>query len=291
MDNKEIIIVRQLPVIEEQLRMVRDEIEKRVNVALSLVCNEETYKEVKKIRSELSKEYGELELRRKEVKAAILAPYEQFEKAYKECAGNLYSDADAKLKARIADVECSIKQRKSDELASYFEEYRISLLIPDGLVSLSDVGIKIALSDSKKALHEKVKAFLDRVSEDLALIDTQELKDEILVEYHSCLNAAKAITSVCERHKAIEEERRNREAAAEAKVAMDNAVSAVLAAAKEIEDEKETEAVSAPDVICNMDTTYVVKFRVEERGEEGINKLRALKKFLKDGGYNFEQLD
>jgi len=73
--NDNLIIVRQLPVIEDQLLQVKASIESRVGEALSLACTEDTYKAVKKARSELNKEYAELERRRKEVKASILAPY------------------------------------------------------------------------------------------------------------------------------------------------------------------------------------------------------------------------
>ena len=67
MEN-ELIVVKQLPIIEDQLRKIRKNVEQRVNVALSLVCTEDTYKEVKKERATLNKEYQELEARRLEVR-------------------------------------------------------------------------------------------------------------------------------------------------------------------------------------------------------------------------------
>ena len=67
--NNELIVVRQLPIIEEQLRTVRNTIQARVAAALDMECNEETYKEVKKTRSELNAQFRALEERRKAVKA------------------------------------------------------------------------------------------------------------------------------------------------------------------------------------------------------------------------------
>ena len=67
--NTELIVVTQLPVIEDQLQAVKATIEERVKTACSLVCTEETYKEIKKIRSDLNKEYLELEKRRRKSKA------------------------------------------------------------------------------------------------------------------------------------------------------------------------------------------------------------------------------
>lgn len=91
--NSDLIVVRQLPIIEDQLRQVKATVEARVGEALSLACTEETRQAVKEARSALNKEFGELEARRKEVKASIMAPYEAFEALYKECAADIYRDA------------------------------------------------------------------------------------------------------------------------------------------------------------------------------------------------------
>ena len=100
-----LIVVKQLPVIEDQLRQVKQGIDKRVKAALQLYCTEETRAEVKKVRDDLNKEYQELEEQRKRVRAAILEPYEQFEALYRECAGDAYRNADAVLKGKIDAVE------------------------------------------------------------------------------------------------------------------------------------------------------------------------------------------
>ena len=290
--NEQLIVVRQLPVIEDQLRIVQQSIENRVNEVLSMVCTEETYKDIKKMRSELNKEYAELEERRRAVKAEILAPYEKFEAVYKQCAGDIYADADEKLKKRIAEVENGLRGQKEEALRTYFEEYRESLSLPADLVSLSDAGIKVGLADSKKGLQAKAKAFLDRVSGDLALISTQERKDEILVEYRKSLDISKAVTAVDARHKAMEEERARREAAE-----LDRAAKAAAAAAvTEAIEEAAPVSVPAPIQIKSTDDeqddakVYSAAFRVTVRGSAGIDKLRALKQFLEDGGYTYEQL-
>ena len=70
----ELIKVVQLPVIEEQLRSMKETVDKRVGEALSLVCTEETVQTVKGVRAELNKEFQTLEEQRKEVKKAVLGP-------------------------------------------------------------------------------------------------------------------------------------------------------------------------------------------------------------------------
>ena len=71
--NDNLIVLRQLPVIEDQLLQVKASIESRVGQVLALACTEDTYKAVKRSRAELNKEYADLERRRKVVKTSILA--------------------------------------------------------------------------------------------------------------------------------------------------------------------------------------------------------------------------
>lgn len=281
--NNELIVVRQLPVIEEQLQQIKASIEARVSEALSLACTEDTYKAVKKARTELNKEYGELESRRKEVKATILAPYERFEALYKECAGDIYAQADAQLKARISEVEDGLRKQKQDEVAAYFDEYRKSLDL-DECFTLAQSGIKVTLSDSRKALKAKAKDFLDRVAGDLALIETQEYKEEILVEYKRTLNISQAVTAVSDRHQRMEAERQRREqtsavrtARAEAKAKVEEIVA---------EDAHIAPPVAAPADEPTEERVYSTAFRVTGT----MDQLKALKTFLTEGGYSYEQL-
>ena len=285
MENN-LIVVKQLPVIEDQLLAVKNSIEERVSTALSLVCTEETYKDIKKVRSDLNKEYAELEKRRKEIKGQILAPYEQFEGVYKECAGDMYAKADRELGAKIKEVEDGLKKQKADDLAAYFAEYRASLNIPEDFVTLDAAGIKIGLSDSRTSLHKQAAAFLDMINGDLEVIEKQEHPDEVLTEYKKNYNLSGAIITVDNRHKAIEAERIRREqmkaqqeaaqAAAQAvKQAVQEETPAAVAAPVKVE---QPAAVAAPVL---YQTTFTVTATIEE--------LKALKAFLIEGGYKYEQ--
>ena len=49
-----------------------------------MVCTDENYKEIKKIRSALNKELAEFESQRKAVKSEVMTPYEHCESVYKE---------------------------------------------------------------------------------------------------------------------------------------------------------------------------------------------------------------
>lgn len=292
MENN-LIVIKQLPVIEDQLQAVKKSIEERVELALSLVCTEETYKDIKKVRSELNKEYQELEKRRKEVKTQILKPYESFEGIYKECAGDLYARADNQLRQKINEVEDGLRKQKEEDLAKYFAEYRESLHIAEDFVSLDKAGIKVGLSDSKTALRKKAAEFLDHIASDLQVIETLESGAEVMAEYRKTYNLSGSMLIADERHKAIEAEKARREAALAAMEARKAEEAAAAAAIQEaIQQEAPPEAVSAPvqmpdpETAVSQEPIYSTTFKVTAN----LEKLRALKNFLTDGGYDYEQL-
>lgn len=288
--SNELIVVKQLPIIEDQLREVKAKIEARVALSLSLACTEETYKEVKKERAALSSEFAALEARRKEVKKAILAPYEQFEALYKECAGDIYADADRRLREKISTVENGIKQERRNELIAFFSEYRESKGIDPEIVKFEDTGIVVTMSASKKSLRATVSEYLDRIAGELALIETMEDKDEILVEYRTSRNLSRAVFIVKERHKAIEEASRKRASAQPRKMAQEIAAAQVLQIA-EADQHDTVNAVAVPSQtpVCEQSETekrYSVSFTVEGT----LPQLKSLKAFLSEGGYTWDTI-
>ena len=268
----ELIEVIQLPIIKQHLQDIKADIEDKVSKVLALECNESTVKAIKVLRADLNKDLAELEVRRKEVKSAVMSPYEQFEAIYKECVSSVFKEADAELKRRVGEVEDGMKAEKREEVTAYFEEYRKSKHID--FVDFEDTGINVTMSASLKSLKESAKAFLDRVADDLALIGTQENEEEIFVEYKRSLNVSQAITTVVERHKAIEQERQRQAEAEQAKIAEQQAVEKVEAVAAG------SAPLSAPKPAEGI---YKMTFTVTATRP----KLRELKKFLEDGGYQF----
>ena len=295
-----LIIVKQLPIIEDQLAAVKESIQKRVEDACSLVCTEENVKQIKGIRAELNKEYAELESRRKEVKAAVMAPYEKFEAVYKDCAGEIYVRADKQLKDKIAEVEDGLKVQKQEKLEQYFAEYRESVGIATDFICFEDTRIKVGLSDSLTSLKKKIKAGLDKIAEDLKAISAQEDADEVLAEYRRNFNLPQALSIVAERHEAIEKAKREREEAEKKRREQEEQEKKIAEAAhvsetpKKAEEEKTPapdEAFSAPVAkpIENEEKkseTYAVEFRVSGT----LQMLKKLKAFLIEGGYSYEQL-
>lgn len=279
--EESLIVVKQLPIIEEQLLVIKERFSAEVEDALSLVCTEETLQTVKKKRTEITRIFNYLESKRKEAKKVILAPYEAFEKVYKECVTEIYSPCDKQLAEKIREVEEGLKLQKRAEAETYFNEYAAQKGID--FLTFDSIGLNITMSVSKKSLKEQAKAFVDKVAEELALIDTQEHKEEILVEYKSSLNVAQAITVVTNRHKAIEDERKKAE---ELKVKKEDAEKT----ASTVNDV--LDSISAPTaepeektVIADEDKRYSVSFKVIGTMEQ----IKALKDFLVKGEYEYEQ--
>lgn len=205
MENK-LMVVQQLPVIQERLITIKEEFEKISSEALSLICNEDTYKIVKEKRAAITAMFNDLESDRKAIKKAILEPYEKLEEVYNQCVKDIYVETKEKLDAKISDVESDIKKQKLDDVIPYFSEYALANNID--FVTFEDAKIKVTMSASKKKLQEESKAFIDRIAADVALIRTQsdELISEMMVEYKETLDVNSAIQSVIERHKKIDAE-------------------------------------------------------------------------------------
>lgn len=281
--NNNSIVVRQLPIIEEQLQEIKAEVKNRVDQALNLVCTEETVKDVKAVRAALNKELAEWEDKRKEVKNAVMSPYETFEAVYKECISDAYKSADIELKKKIADIEDELKEQKKTKVKEYFEEYLQSKDID--FVTFEKANINVTLSASLKSLKEQGKTFIDHICDDLNLINTQTHSDEILYEYKQSLNVSTAITTVSNRYKALEEARKREEerkareqAAKEAQAKVEEAIN------KTAQDEKiVNEPIAAPKV---EETEKIFKTSFSVKGTR--TQLKALKEFLENGGYEYE---
>lgn len=271
---KDLIEVKQLPIIEQQLRNVSVEIEEKVEKATSLVCTEETVKIIKEVRADLNKDFKEFETQRKAVKEAVLKPYNEFESIYKECITDKFRNADIVLKNRIETVENELKAKKEQDVKKYFEEYKISNNID--FVDYKSANINVTKTASMKSLKEQVESFIDKIVDDLKLIDTQEHKAEILVEYKQTLNVSNAITTVMNRFKAVKEEKKKQE---------EQVVHIEMNEKHEISKRsyEELEAVMSKPVKQNL-KTYTITFKVTDNAV----RLKQLKDYLIREGYQYE---
>ena len=251
MDN--LMKITQKAIIEEQLKTISDEIQKRVDYAEKLVCTIDTIKDIKKQRTILRNQFNDLETQRKQVKAEFQAPYLRFEKVYKELISDKYKNADVQLKRKIDNVESELKLQKENNIREYFNEYCESEDID--FIKFEQIGLNINLSATEKSLREHVKSFIDKVKSDIELIQHEDNFAEIMIEYTKHLNVSRAIIEVKERHKKLSE--------------------IVNSADKNVQNdtnEQQKETLKAPEQI------YTMNFKVSGTKQQLVN----LKKYLKD---------
>ena len=286
----EIAVIEQLPVITEQIKMIGEKLDKRLE-SLNLdniVCNEETKKEIKDLKATLGKELKEFETQRKNIKTKIMEPYEIFNKTYEEQIKTKYENADEILKNKINEVESAIKHNAEVKMKEYFEEYKKSKsIIQDSYLEFHELNIKIDLSCLTKTgvLAKKVKDEInqkvDEIEKNIKTISTMENKDEILVEYLKNKDLSLAIKEVNDRYFALDALKRIEESAKETVELEEKAISKVddvLSAPEAIEGQMSIDDFEEQEEILEM--TFTV------RGT--LIQLKQIKQFLEDGGYEYE---
>ena len=296
-----LIKVTQLPIIEENLRSMKEDVERVTNEAVSLVCTAETLQTVKEARSGLSKKFSVLEEQRKAVKQAIMEPYNRFELVYKDVTG-AFRTADAGLKAKIVEVESGIKDACEAEMREFFAELvqaeHVEWLTFDRM--RLDINLTEAKKKTHKRLREQIAAFVSGVSQDVTSISSMEGADEILVEYKSSLSLSSAVGTVFERHRRTEAEKEAAEArrkAQEADEAAATKVEGVYTAESQKPLQPPTEAKGAvsenaeeaenpvPPVTSNpAEKVFQMVFTCHGT----IDQLKKLKEFMNKEGIRYE---
>lgn len=209
-DINEIMKIEQMPIVFEQLEKIGALIEESTKDLDKLECTEENKQEVKKRRTEINNTLKVFEDRRKEIKSKLLEPYEVFNTKYEnECKTKL-ENASSLLKEKIDTIESQQLAEKEKELKEfanqYLEEYNIK-----GFIEYEDIPINITLSASIKSLKEQILTFIEKVDSDLKLIGMEEYKEEILIEYNRTLDFVDSKTKVLERHRQLEELKKQQE--------------------------------------------------------------------------------
>lgn len=203
-----LIEIVQLPVIEQRLLQVKEQVDIAVSEALTLDCTEETIKAVKAARADLNTQFNILEERRKAVKASIVGPYKKFEEIYNSLVGDAYKTADKQLRDKILSVEGEIKSRCEAELHDYFHE--LCAVEHIDFLRFDQIGLKIGLTEARQKTHrklrEQIKGFIDAVVSDVSAITGMDDAAEIMTEYRKVLILSTAVHTVRERHRLMKEQ-------------------------------------------------------------------------------------
>lgn len=272
MENTELIVVRQLPIIEQQLLSLKEKWEKAAADAEAMVCNEETIQSCKKARAELNKELDALEERRKSIKREIMEPYNRFVEIYEECVTGPGNRAFNTYSKKIMEVESEQKRRCEEGLRDYFAE--LCAVHHLDWLEYERAGIKIDMASAKAKVPGKLRKqlveFVVNVSNGVKWISTLENSDEIMVEFKRSLNLNEAVYIVKNRHVQIEEERHAQE-------------TRKAALQQEAESIRRVEAL-APPVQVEKPKTVKCTFTVRATMEQ----LKKLKEFLNMEGIEYQ---
>lgn len=186
----------QAPIIKHDLVKIGVSVSERI-AELNLenqIATPDTIQSIKTLRADLKKELDTYEDQRKVVKTAVNNPYDEFNATYKEEVEIKYTAAITILKDKIGIFETKVKEAKKANVMVYFNELCVAMDID--FVKPEHLGIKIDLSTTEAAYKKKIKTFIDKVNNELALIETTEYQTEILTEYKKSLNVSEAIISV-----------------------------------------------------------------------------------------------
>lgn len=199
MDN---IKISELSVTKQNLQRIADNIKVKLEIAEKMACTEETKQAVKKYRTDLKKEFEELENERKEKTREYEKPLEEFKAVYNELIAKPFKSADQVLKIKIDEVETAQKNAKQEAVESYAREllqvYALDWLDAQRIIP------NITLSASEKSLKKSVKDTADKIKSEVDCINAISDNSELMAEYMKCLNLAQAKMTVIERRHAIE---------------------------------------------------------------------------------------
>lgn len=291
----DLIVVEQLPIITEKLEALSKELDKEINEALKIkneaiekineISNsgkelekkdEEIIKESKKsievTRTNIRKITTDLENRRKAVKNAIEEPYKKFETVYNDLVKNKLNNADIELKNAVDSISNSQLIAKTEELKLFANQYIASNNLQD-ILTFDDIPLHITNSATNKSLQNEIISFITGVKNDIDLINLEDYKDEILVEYKEniSLGFANAKLKVIERHKKIEEAQKKTSELQEKKE-------------EETKIEEKVDEVITPVEIPSDEELIKVSFTITDTKE----KIKEVVEFMKERGVNYE---
>lgn len=286
--EQNLITIEQLPIIVyEKIENVGQEIEKRIT-SLELdkqLVTEDTKKALKDTRATLNKEFENFETQRKQIKEKIQKPYIEFENAYNKFIKVHYENAEQTLKTKINEFDKQIIADKEARIREYFTELCQSNKID--FLPFSKIGLKINISTSDKSLKDRVNEVIEKIKNDLSLVnnisENDEFKAEILTEYKQTFDISTSIHNAQYRKQQREAELQRIEAQ---KAQAEQARLEAEAKAKEVaplqapevvkpqEQIVKNEAVPAPQEVTPklIQTTFSVQGTLEQ--------LKALKAYI-----------
>lgn len=244
------------------------------------VYDENSIVEAKADRAALNNFVKSLDSERIRIGKVYAAPYEKFKKEVDEVSSAVKSVA-LTIDEQVKSYETKKQEEKLAEIKAYFEDN-----IPVGLkpfVGYEKIHNAKWLNATVKmpAVQKDIDAILDKISQELATIETLKSEDEIELKtiYYNTLSLTEAIRTnerrKAERQRVIEAQKAaaERKAAEEQRVAQQQAQQPAQPPVKEPEQQKDEDA-----------PKFSIAFRITGTAEQ----INALDEFLKANNLKYE---
>lgn len=222
---------------------------------------------------------------RKNIVAEYNKPIAIFEETAKQTETLLKATYDT-INNQVKKYEDETKENIKKQCIEYFNECikneNIDFVTFDNMNVNVTLGMQTKNGELTKKTKEDINTFIQKIVKDIELINEEELKNEILVEYKKTLNASGAILDVKRRAKEIEEEKQRQIELAKQREIQQQSIEKVDAV---INTSEQPEIVTAPIEEKQEEKIYNVSFKVYGT----IDQLKNLKQYLINGGYKYEQ--
>lgn len=265
--------------IEDNIKKVKEYAIKVKEYYTGVVFTAETKEDAEKEKADINKFKKQVEDFRKQIVAKYNEPIKLFEDTAKQTEKLLKETYDL-INSQVKAFDDEQLEKVKEKVESYFNEYAQSKNVD--FVNFSQMNISVtkglltSTGNLTKKIQDQINEFIDRCAKDVDLINTLEHKEEILIEYKKTLKSVESIAMVMDRYKQLEDMKKEKESAKE----------------QVINDEemlKKIDSLSAPKVEKktneNQEEILELKFKVRHTRA----KLIALKEFLDNGGYDYEQ--
>ena len=264
--------------IEDNIKKVKEYAIKVKEYYTGMVFTAATKEDAEKEKADINKFKKQIEDFRKQIVAKYNEPIKLFEDTAKETEKLLKETYDL-INVQVKAFDDEQLEKVREKVESYFNEYAQSKGIDFVNFSQMNIsatkGLLTSTGNLTKKIQDQMNEFIDRCAKDVDLINTLEHKEEILIEYKKTPKSAESIAMVMDRYKQLEDMKKEKESTKE----------------QVINDEemlKRINILSAPKVEekANKNQEEILELTFKVRGTRA--KLKALKEFLNNGGYDYE---
>ena len=204
--------------IEDNIKEVNEFAVRLNDYYSNIIFTDETLDEAKKEKANVNKFKVKVADFRKKIVAEYNKPIELFEKTAKETE-KILKETYTNINLQVEKYENEKREEIKEMCVEYFEEKKkeenIDFVTFENMKMSITLGMLTKGGSLTKKVIDEIDEFISKIKDDLKLISTQQNEIEILAEYKQTLNVSLAITTVAERMKRLEEEKKAKEKAEE----------------------------------------------------------------------------